>query len=295
MTVLLVGASGFVGSQVFRDLVMSGHTVKSLSRTLPKQVTSDAIIANVTEPDSLKGKLSGIDAVIFLPGLLREVPSKGQTFQKVHFEAVRTLAEAVQEQNPGKRIRWIQMSALGADKAIPTKYMRTKWIAEEFIRSTNMDWTIIRPSIVFPTAPTPHMNFVSELQKVIRMAPFIPVFGDGKYMMQPISLTELSNDMVLALAKPEAIGRTIEFGGPETLEYDEIMRRIAKSIRSKKSILHLPLGLVRPIVRLLESLPFFPVTDDQIVMLLTGNVITDPAKEAESIELFGAPKSRFLA
>ncbi len=298
MKVFLTAAAGFVGSRLLDDLLAAGHEVTALAhsdRSLEqlRRLHPELNIArgDVTKAgDMLKAVPSGTEAVIYIPGLLREFPSKGITFRGVHVEGVRnTLAAA---RNAGAT-RWIEMSALGTGPHGKTGYFRTKWEAEELVRSSGMQWTILRPSVIFDDRPTKLKTFVNEIAKAIRQLPFIPILGTGKFRLQPVSVDDVSQTIVQALSKPETIGKTYEIGGPEKLTYTEIVTTIARGLHSKKPKLRIPMVLAEVAAKLFQRFAFFPFTTDQLTMLKDENIVKDRSREEEWKSTFTLPLKRF--
>ena len=299
MKILLAGASGFVGTEVTKVLVERGHdltvllhsdkAVAHFNTLFPKVST---VVVDVTNPASvheLAGKIAAPEAIIYLPGLIREFPSKGITFQGVHVEGVRNLIALAQKLGVK---RWLQMSALGAAANSTTGYFKTKWEAEQLVRASKLDWTIFRPSVVFGEEPTTQMNFVGELAGVIRSAPFIPVFGDGKYRMQPIALSVVAKAFVDALELPAAIGNSYDLGGPDKIEYTYIMKMIAHALGKKKPVLHIPFFFIEILAGLLGGFSFFPISRDQLTMLKLENIVPDPAQERAFKATFNPRQTR---
>src|SRR3954464_3215065 len=119
MRVLLPGIAGFVGKAVQKHLIAAGHETIGMIRSNSDrdQIMADPsvslILGDVTKPNELLHDLPELDAVIYLPGLLREFPSKGISFQSVHADGVKNLLDVARSKGA---IRWIQMSALGVGK-----------------------------------------------------------------------------------------------------------------------------------------------------------------------------------
>ncbi|MHB8708017.1 MAG: complex I NDUFA9 subunit family protein [Desulfuromonadales bacterium] len=271
MKVFLTGATGFVGNEVLRQLVAAGHGVRALVR--PGSEKKLAVLDNVevhhgdaTDPATLTGALAGCDAVIHLVGIIREFPDRGVTFERLHVEATGNVLAAAQEQ--GVR-RYLHMSSNGTGPAGTTGYHRTKWQAEGAVRGSGLDWTIFRPSLIFG----PGGEFVTMLADLIRKTPVVPVIGDGKYRMQPVAVAQVAESFVRALSMPETVGQTYHLGGGVSYSYDEILELTGKALGHEHiNKAHQPLFMVKPMVKLMEHSEHFPITSEQVEMLLQGNV-----------------------
>ncbi len=287
MKVFLTGGTGFVGSEVLRQLTAAGHTPRCLVRRgSEKKLALDSGIevhhGDVTEPATLKGALEGCDAVIHLVGIIREFPGRGITFEQMHAAATRHMVAAAKAQ--GVR-RYLQMSANGTREDAATVYHRTKWAAEEAVRASGLDWTIFRPSLIFG----PKDEFVNMIAGMIRSLPVVPVLGDGRYRMSPVAVEDVAAGFVGALEHPETAGRTFHCCGPESHSYDELIDLVGAALgRPRPAKLHHPLFLMKPMIALLEAIPQFPVTSGQLKMLLEGNVC-DPADWAAAFGLDPTP------
>ena len=287
MKVFLTGGTGFVGSEVLRQLVAAGHAVRCLVRAgsegkLAVREGVEVHRGDATEPETLKGALEGCDAVIHLVGIIREFPGKGITFRKLHFEATRNMVAAAESQGVN---RYLQMSTNGTRENASTPYHRTKWQAEEAVRASSLAWTIFRPSLIFG----PGDAFVNMLADMMRKLPVLPVIGDGKYRMSPVAVEDVAASFVKALTLPDMVGKTFHCCGPQSYTYDEVLDLIGAAL-GKQHVpkLHHPVFLMKPVVALLESFPAFPLTSSQMTMLLEGNEC-DPKEWAEAFGITPAP------
>ena len=298
MKVFVTGGTGFVGLYLLEELLAAGHTVRCLVRAgsegkLPLREGIEVRLGDVTDPSSLEGSLEGCEALIHLVGIIREFPARGITFERLHTEATRNVVAAAALQ--GVR-RYVQMSANGARLDAATPYHRTKWDAEEAVRSSGLAWTIFRPSLIFG----PGDQFINMLADLIRRAPLVPVIGNGRYQMAPIAVEDVVSCFVRALEHPASSGQTYHLCGPASYSYDEILDLIGEALgRGKVAKLHQPLWLMRPLIALGQALPAFPITSAQLTMLLEGNVCPDqewaatfgltPRTLPEGIRLYLAP------
>lgn len=275
MRVFVTGGTGYVGSGLLPALLEQGHEVTCLVRksgTLPPAAVGHPSVRTVAgdllTPASYAGAVAECDAVIHLVGIIREAPAKGVTFDNIHVRGTKELLEACREARfaeQGKR--FIHMSALGARAGASTDYFRTKWEAEQLVRGSGIPYVIFRPSVIFG----PGDEFVNQLAGLVRL-PVTPVIGDGRYRLQPVALRTVADVFVKAL-EHSGVNTAWDAGGPEQLAYNDLLREIAAAMgRSRVRLLHQPLWLMRPVIRALERFPFFPITTNQLAMLLEENI-----------------------
>ena len=268
MKIFISGGSGFVGGHLCRELLSSGHSLKLLAHSSrPADVTGfESVQGDVTSAADCIKAAAGCDVVINLVGIIREFPERGVTFERLHIEATRNMVEAARQ---GGIKRYLQMSALGSRKGAVSGYHQSKYVAEELVVASGLDYTIFRPSLIFG----PKDAFVNMLAGFIRSSPIVPVIGDGKYRMQPISADDVARCFAIALKKPETIGKGYNICGPDRLNYLEIVDAVAKALgRHFVFKMKNPLLLMQLVTPLLEKFPFYPVTSDQITMLLEESI-----------------------
>ena len=281
MRVFVTGGTGFVGREVVRQLTAAGHQVRALVRSgseekLPVEVETQ--IGDVADLDSFGKALAGCDAAIHLVGIIREYPDKGVTFQKLHVEATRNVLQAARDNDVR---RYLHMSANGVRPDADAVYHQTKWQAEELVRGSSLDWTIFRPSLIFG----PNGEFVDMLAELIRKMPVVPVIGKGRYRMQPVAREQVAASFVKALHMPETVGQTYHLAGAEPHTYEEILDLTGEAIgESPVRKLHQPLFMMKPVIKMLEGVAAFPITSDQLTMMLEGNVC-DPQAWADTFDL----------
>jgi NADH dehydrogenase len=126
------------------------------------------------------------------------------------------------------------------------------------------------------------------LAQLIKVLPIVPVMGDGRYQLQPVNVVDVANGFVAALVKEESVQKTYQCCGPQAFSYDQLLDIIAQALGQVAGArkIHQPLWLMKPIVAALQSIPQFPMTSDQLQMLLEGNICTDRCWQDEfSLEL----------
>jgi NADH dehydrogenase len=268
MKIFVAGATGFVGKHVCHALRERGHELLLLVHQ--RSGTSESGIAyiegDVTRLESFADRINGCDAAINLVGIIREFPSKGSTFERLHVQATANILAAA---HSGGIRRYLQMSALGTCPKAVSAYHQTKWRAEESVRRSGLDWTIFRPSLIFG----PQDAFINMLAAQLRLAPIMPVIGSGSYRLQPIHADDVARCFTLALEMPETIGQTYDLCGNDRLSYVELLDTIAAAMgRPAPQKPHLPLGLMKLIIPVMQKIPQFPLTMDQLQMLLEESI-----------------------
>jgi uncharacterized protein YbjT (DUF2867 family) len=268
MKIFISGGTGFVGGHVCRALREQGHELRLLVHRQSSTTESgiEFIKGDVTHPESFAEGVNGCDAIINLVGIIREFPIRGITFERLHVQATANLLAAAAGNGVS---RYLQMSAQGTRPAAVSAYHQTKWRAEESVRGSGLEWTIFRPSLIFG----PQDAFINLLAAQLRLAPVMPVIGSGSYRLQPIHADDVARCFALALKIPATIGQTYELCGNDRLSYEALLDMIAATLgRSRPFKPHLPLGIMKLAIPFLQKIPQFPITMDQLQMLLEESI-----------------------
>ncbi|MFB0517149.1 MAG: NAD(P)H-binding protein [Candidatus Neomarinimicrobiota bacterium] len=279
MKVALLGGTGFVGSYLVEELLERGHEPVLLVRPgsegkVSRRLECTLISGNVGNQNAIFATLEGCDAVIYSIGIIRQFERKGITYDELHFQgAKRAMDAAVQS---GIK-RFILMSANGV-KPDGTPYQKTKYQAEQFLKTTGLEWTIFRPSLIFGD-PRGKMEFCTQLRDgLIRLPIPAPLFyrglwpiNAGMFKMSPVHVKDVAAIFVKALAIPETIGQTYALGGPTTLNWKTLIQIVGDASGKHKWTIPTPVLIVKAAAVLLDRFDFFPITRDQIEMLVEGN------------------------
>jgi len=284
--VLLTGATGFVGREVLRELVVRGYQPVCLVRS-PRRAEPivaqfanrpQMVVGSLFDPNALRAAMADADAVIHLVGIIFEHRFSGQTFERIHRDGTANVARAAQEQ--GIR-RFIHMSALGARPDAVSRYHQTKYQAEQLVQGAGLDWTIFRPSLIHG----PDGEFMQLMARFVckMVPPVIPYFGSGDARIQPVSVKDVAACMVAALSHPEMIGQIYSVGGPEVYTWKTFYaacQRLIPGARRWKPIVGLPVPLAALLARTIMKTPFVPqalrFNIDQVAMAQEDSTC-DPA------------------
>ena len=250
--VMVTGATGFVGRAVVRELLRRGITPVCLVRTPRKLYAQhpgsqpDGLIAvrgTLDDSVALEQAAASADAVIHLVGIIIGRRLKGQTFRRVHVDGTRSVVNAAKA--AGIR-RFVYMSALGTGPGATTAYHRTKWVAEESVRGSGLDWTILQPSLIHG----PDGEFVRLLRRLLCgiLPPAIPYFGSGLGKVQPIWVEDVAFCVVESIFRADTTGKTWALGGPKEyswVEFYNVCRTMMPGARRWKPLVSLPVPLAK--------------------------------------------------
>jgi NADH dehydrogenase len=277
-TILVTGASGFVGSHAVPALLAAGHRVVALVRTptagevvlgrLPVADRSrvEPRIGDVTRPGSLGPALDGVDAVLHLVAIPRDHRG-GADLRLVNTEGTRAVVEAMK--TVGVR-RLVHMGAMGVEDDPSLHYASSKAKAEALVAASDLDWTILKPSLQFG----PGDGFFNIIADLVRMSPgIVPVPGRGTARFQPIHTGDVARVVTAVLADPSTVREVFELGGPRYWTYREITTEVLHALDKRRLIAPMPVPLIRLVAGTAERLRIpFPVATDQLRQLRLDNI-----------------------
>jgi NADH dehydrogenase len=269
MKILLTGGTGFVGKALRRELVAQGHRVRAFVRKqsadkIDAREGIEVLTGDVLDTHACLRAVDGCDALVHLVGIRREFPNDGVTYEALHTEATYGVVDAARR---AKLERVLFMSALGARPDAPSAYHRTKFEAEEIVRKSGMRWTIFRPSIIFGPGDEFHPLVADLVHR-----PIVPVIDGGKSLLQPVSIANVVGPMARAATMPETQGQVYEVGGPERIKFIDVLYKVARHYGVWPNTMPVPSRLARPMVKFAQRFRSFPLTYDELLMLLEDNV-----------------------
>ncbi|HWT31333.1 MAG TPA: SDR family oxidoreductase [Propylenella sp.] len=245
MRVMLLGPGGFIGSAVLAALKSEGHQVVAVTRATGGRlqagewITLD--IARATKPEDWLSNLPGIDAVVNCAGLLQDTP--GEAIAAVHRDGVAALFAACAQ--AGVR-RVVHVSAIGADRNQLTAFSRTKFEGDKALMKFDLDWVILRPSVVVGEAAYGGSALLRGLA-ALPMLPVMPNTGP----LQIVQRDELVKT-ILFFIRPEAPARVaLDVAGPDRLSFSEAVLAYRRWLGwPEPRLVQIPAGLSRVLFRL---------------------------------------------
>jgi NADH dehydrogenase len=281
MKVSLFGGTGFVGSYIIQELIKRDFITQVLVRkgSESKIISNvEIFIGDINNNNDIIETMKSSEVVIYTIGIIREYLTKGITYERLHLQGVKNCIEVASKLGIN---RFILMSANGV-KPDGTDYQKTKWQAEELLKTSDLNWTIFRPSLIFGNPKgNGRTEFCIQLRDDMLSLPFpAPLFYTGlfpihagSFCMSPIHVKNVAEFFVKAIQKSESIGKTYTLGGIKSHTWKEIIHEIAIASRKRTWKIPVPVFGIKIAAALLDRFEWFPITEDQLTMLMEGNSV----------------------
>jgi uncharacterized protein YbjT (DUF2867 family) len=263
---LIVGGVGFVGRHLVAALAARGAsvTVPTRRRERAKHLimlpTVDVVEADLRDPAALAALAAGRDAVVNLAGILH-----GPDFKLAHVELAQAVVNACRE---ARIKRLLHMSALGADPAAPSEYLRTKGVGERAVLAADdLEVTVFRPSVIFG----PDDRFLNLFAQLAALTPVLALAGPGA-RFQPVYVGDVVKAMLAALDSREAGGKRHDLCGPKEYTLRELMEFVCAATGRKRLVVGLPDSLAYLQAWAMELMPVKLLTRDNLLSMRVPSI-----------------------
>jgi len=282
------GGSGFIGRHVVKRLAAHGYIVRVAVRDTEAALFLKPmggvgqivpLYAPVECEDLVAGAVAGADIVINLTGILAE-RRKGDFF-RVHEEGAGRIARLAAGSGV---VRLVHVSAIGADPASASVYARSKAQGEQAVRAAFPPAVILRPSILFG----PEDQFFNRFAEMAMISPVVPITGAAT-KFQPVYVGDVADAVLASITAEQAAGKLFELGGPEVKTFRELIEYMLKMIERHRRIFDMPTALARFNALFLEHLPGKLLTQDQIKLLQSDNIVAPGVPDLASLGITATP------
>ena len=280
MKFAITGATGFIGGHLTNRLTGEGHEVARIGR----HRIDDAIVhSSLADVNQLTAAFTGCKAVAHCAGINRELGD--QTYARVHVEATRNVIAAAKHAGVEKIVL---LSFLRARPDCGSLYHESKWEAEEIVRNSGLDYTVIKAGIVYGRGD--HM--LDHLSHALHTFPFFGLVGLKEKSIRPLAVEDLVHVMRAALVDRRMKRQTIALVGPEEIYLSEAVRRVAEVIGKRPLMFPLPIVFHQLMARMFEGFMKIPLTSVAQVRILSEGVV-EPASPVVPVPYDLVPTRRF--
>ncbi len=297
--ILITGATGLVGRQLIARLADHADVVGLVRparrvRQFAPGVSVRVVSGDVDDVPTLRLAMHGVTSIVHLAAISRPYPN-GRTIESVNVDGTRNVIEAAQE--VGVR-RIVFVSPIGADPHSAYLYLKTKGQAEELLKASGLDYTILRASAVYG----PDDEWTMVMAMGMHAMPFIfPIPGDGRSRLQPLCVHDLVTCLARCLADDATIGQTLAVGGPQHMTLDGVVTEVLKATGLKRRRYYLRVPMARALARLSARLfsrpPFSEAAVDLVLISRTTALDAvscqfdfQPARMSESLGYLAQPR-----
>ena len=276
MQITVLGGTGFVGTRLVAALAAAGHRVRIPSRD-PRAGRHLAVLpavectrVDVYQTEALRQFIAGSDVVVNLIGILNEKGFSGRGFELAHAELTRKVVAACLET---RVTRYLHMSALGADEAGPSHYLRTKGTAERHVRSSpaTLDWTIFRPSVIFGAGD----SVLNRFAALLRLTGGVMPLARAGARFAPVWIDDVVAAFARALQGGPTSRQSFDLCGPQVMTLAELVQYTGELIGTRAWVLPLPDVLGRLQAQIMDFVPGKPLSSDNFRSLTVDNVCRD--------------------
>ncbi|GCE12146.1 SDR family oxidoreductase [Tengunoibacter tsumagoiensis] len=260
--ILITGATGYIGRHLVARLVEQGERPRCLVRDIHRAAQFlpvekiELVHGDTTQPETLPAALKGIDTVVHAAFITadRKVASS-ELYNKTNVGGTANLVKAAEEATVD---RIIEISGLGTKPDKPGSYMQGRYLSEHLLIESRLQWTIIRPSVLFGKGAP----FIKGLVDLIKTAPVVPLIGGGKVLFQPIHVDDVVSVILKTLQDPQGTsGKIYTIGGPEYYSFSQVFDELLQATHKHRLKVYAPTPLVGIGAAVMEAvLPRPPLT-----------------------------------
>ncbi len=258
--VFVTGASGFVGRFLCEKLIQKGYQVMGLVRNLPKQPMSgvEYLVGDLENIDHQKDLIQSADYVVHLAARvhhMNDTPENDCLYDKINHQCTNKLVDLCKQSSQLKRCVFLSTISVNGQYSNPVftenspispdnPYAKSKWMAEEYIKKSNVPYTIIRPPLIYgPQAP----GNLERLAKLIKKGWPLP-FANFNNRKSFVYIDNLVDFIIKSMGHDNSLNETFLIADPDVISTPQLMTMIAQSMNQKLRLHSFPWSWIWPIL-----------------------------------------------
>ena len=233
-SVMVTGATGFIGSRLISELNNSGFSVVGMSRKkIENKNNIKYVQTDVFDKESLKKALTGIETAYYLLHSMEGSKDHWKEFASRERLQAQNFLQAATESGV-KRI--IYLGGLVNDSLSLSPHMRSRKEVGEILSSGNIPVTELRASLIIGAQGGSY----AMLRYLVERLPVMVCPSWVKSLAQPIAVDDVIQYLVGCMKHPETVGQIYEIGGKDTMTYEDLMRVYSNYLEKKLFIIEIP-------------------------------------------------------
>ncbi|MDZ7336486.1 MAG: SDR family oxidoreductase [candidate division KSB1 bacterium] len=281
--ILIVGATGNLGSAVAKSLLSEGKAVRAMTRTPEKaealkKLGAEVVMGDVRDRQSLDKACQGIEKIF---AASHSFEGKDQSSpQVVDGQGNRNLIDAAKA--AGVK-HFVFTSALGARADHPVDFFRIKYQTEQYLKDSGLSYTILRPAAFME-------SWVEMIAQPMLTTGKATIFGSGKNPVNYVAVVDVARFALIGLENPAAQNQVIEIGGPGNYTTEQIIKMIEQTTgkTAKRSYTPIPVMKVMKVL----SRPFRPVLSRMITAGINFDTTDQTFDMAETLKQYPMPLTK---
>lgn len=290
MKIAITGGTGFVGRHLARALTGQGHEVVLIARGIDDRDTEIRSLPHAMFAPIGTGQVSELaeafadcDAVAHCAGINREIGE--QTYERVHVQGTRNVVDAARQAGVGKVLL---LSFLRARANCGSTYHESKWGAEEIVRASGLDYTIIKAGMIYGKGD--HM--LDHLTHTLHSLPLFATVGLKEKPIRPVAVEDVVRILQASLVENRLTRQTVAVTGPQEMLLSDAVRQVARITGKRVFISPFPIVAHRILAWFFEHMMTVPlISSAQVFMLSEG--ITEAVPTCDFVPDDLAPQTLF--
>jgi len=290
MKIAITGGTGFVGRHLARALVSQGHEVVLIARGFDTRDSEIRNLHNATfapvgtdSTEKLIEAFDGCDAVAHCAGINRSIGE--QTYERVHVQGTQNVVDAAKAAGVKKVL---QLSFIRARPDCGSPYHESKWAAEEIVRASGLDYTVIKAGMIYGRGD--HM--LDHLSHTLHSIPLFATVGIKEKFIKPVAVEDVVRVLQASLVNARLSRETVAVFGPQKMRLSDAVRQLSRITRKRVLIFPFPIFAHRILAWFFEhSMPVPLISSAQVFML--SEDMSEAQVDSSLLPNDLAPQTRF--
>ncbi len=256
-TVLVTGASGYIGGRLVPELLARAYQVRVMVRAASSEhglrwPGAQIVVADALKPDTLKKALEGVHTAYYL---IHSLSLGRKEFEAADIQAAENFRKAAEE---SRLQRVVYLGGLGDIKSTLSPHLRSRMKVAWTLKQGSVPTTILRAAVIIGSGSASY----EIIKHLVKNLPVILVPSWARTKCQPIAVRDVVKYLVGVLEVPETAGRSYDIGGKDVLTYKQMLKALARLQGKKRLFLFCPcsrIGLFAYLISLVTPVPA-PIT-----------------------------------